>query len=64
MDRSKPEADRAQQCQRLCATYGSQKPISGSYHTTLLRSIEGFCAPVDVYVACIYHTMKFDVIDE
>uniref|UniRef100_A0A914RU71 Uncharacterized protein n=1 Tax=Parascaris equorum TaxID=6256 RepID=A0A914RU71_PAREQ len=61
MDRSEPSEKRLQQCAQLCSTYSSQKALSSSYRSTLLHSIEKMCAPNDTYIACIYHTMKFDV---
>ncbi|VDM42775.1 unnamed protein product [Toxocara canis] len=61
MERSEPSEKRMEQCKRLCSTFSSQKALSSSYRSILLQSIEKMCTPTDVYAACIYHTMKFDV---
>uniref|UniRef100_A0A0R3S4F3 Uncharacterized protein n=1 Tax=Elaeophora elaphi TaxID=1147741 RepID=A0A0R3S4F3_9BILA len=63
MDRSQLGVTNLWQCQRLCRTYENHPTISESYRATLLQTIEKLCVPVDSYVACIYHTIKFDVID-
>uniref|UniRef100_A0A0N5AVE0 Uncharacterized protein n=1 Tax=Syphacia muris TaxID=451379 RepID=A0A0N5AVE0_9BILA len=60
-DRPLVSESKRSQCSRLCNSYSSQRTISPAYSSTLLRSIENMCNPADTYVACIYHTMKFDV---
>lgn len=63
MDRPQLAATNLRQCQRLCRTYENYPTISESYRATLRQTIDELCVPVDSYVACIYHTIKFDVID-
>ncbi|VDD96454.1 unnamed protein product [Enterobius vermicularis] len=60
-DRAVVSESKRSQCERLCSTYSSQRGVSTAYKSTLLKSIENMCNPTDTYVACVYHTMKFDV---
>lgn len=61
LDRSQVDGSKLVQCQRLCSTFNNQKSVSDSYKSTLLKSIETLCSPVDIYTACIHHIMKFDI---
>lgn len=62
MDRSPMKAGRAEQCQKMCATFADDSKMTNpNYKATLSKSIEKLCAPVDSYAACLYHTVKFDV---
>uniref|UniRef100_A0A8L7T0V1 Bm3040, isoform c n=1 Tax=Brugia malayi TaxID=6279 RepID=A0A8L7T0V1_BRUMA len=63
MDRPHVRATSLRQCQRLCRTYENYPTISESYRATLHQTIEELCVPADSYVACIYHTLRFDVIN-
>ncbi|VDN04421.1 unnamed protein product [Thelazia callipaeda] len=63
LDRPNLEETRLKHCERLCMIHENRPTISESYQKTLLRSIQTFCVPNDSYAACIYHTMKFNVID-
>ncbi|VDM09261.1 unnamed protein product [Wuchereria bancrofti] len=62
MDRPHVRTTNLRQCQRLCRTYENYPAISESYRATLHQTIEELCVPADSYVACIYHTIRFDVI--
>lgn len=45
-------------CEKLCNTF---QATTGGYRNTLLQSISQICTPQDQYVACVFHTIKFDV---
>uniref|UniRef100_A0A914QTT4 Uncharacterized protein n=1 Tax=Panagrolaimus davidi TaxID=227884 RepID=A0A914QTT4_9BILA len=61
MDRNPQSSSKIRQCQKLCESYEENSSTSASYKQTLLKSIESMCSPKDVYAACVYHTVKFDV---
>jgi hypothetical protein len=57
-DRKITSKNKRRQCERVC-----QKLLDGSSRAISYRNtLNGLCQPKDKYVACVYHTMKFDVI--
>uniref|UniRef100_A0AC34Q2G4 Uncharacterized protein n=1 Tax=Panagrolaimus sp. JU765 TaxID=591449 RepID=A0AC34Q2G4_9BILA len=62
MDRTPQTESKMKQCGKLCESFEENSSTSVSYRQTLLKSIETLCAPKDIYAACVYHTVKFDVI--
>lgn len=63
VDRKPHSKGKQQQCEKMCTTMTANKTNSKSYRNTLIRTLDKVCAPADEYVACLYHTMKFDVLD-
>ncbi|KAI6227578.1 hypothetical protein M3Y99_01236300 [Aphelenchoides fujianensis] len=62
-DRRPLSAAKSRQCERLCSTLNGGSARSSSYRNTLDKTINSLCTPTDEYVACIFHTLKFDVLD-
>ncbi|CAD5233482.1 unnamed protein product [Bursaphelenchus xylophilus] len=61
-DRAQPTPRVLQKCGKMCDT-AENGGSSTSYRNTLQKTIGQLCAPRDEYAACLYHTMKFDVME-
>ncbi|CAD5229770.1 unnamed protein product [Bursaphelenchus okinawaensis] len=62
VDRAQPVPRVLDKCTKMCETY-EHDDSSVSYKRTLQRTISQLCTPKDEYSACVYHTMKFDVME-
>lgn len=62
-ERNVQSKSRRRQCERMCHTLSDGPSRSVSYRQTLTKTLNSVCQPKDDYVACVYHTMKFDVLD-
>uniref|UniRef100_A0A0N4ZMV9 BHLH domain-containing protein n=1 Tax=Parastrongyloides trichosuri TaxID=131310 RepID=A0A0N4ZMV9_PARTI len=64
VDRSPTPSNKIKQCQRMCDTSENGNSVSESYSKKMFKTLTKLCTPKDKYVACAYHTMKFDVYGE
>uniref|UniRef100_A0A0K0DTC1 Uncharacterized protein n=1 Tax=Strongyloides stercoralis TaxID=6248 RepID=A0A0K0DTC1_STRER len=61
VDRGVISGSKMKQCQRICSTNENKNAVSEGYTTKMFKTLTKLCTPKDKYVACAYHTMKFDV---
>uniref|UniRef100_A0A0N5B7V5 Uncharacterized protein n=1 Tax=Strongyloides papillosus TaxID=174720 RepID=A0A0N5B7V5_STREA len=64
VDRGSINGNKMKQCQRMCSTNENGNSVSEGYSTKMFKTLTKLCTPKDRYVACAYHTMKFDVFGE